>query len=59
MEKTLRKMLSLAYKLNGKAVGQHPRLVRACSELLDHVIAVLEIIQEYEQRNHQKDLGQS
>lgn len=52
-------MLSLAYKLNGKAVGQHPRLVRACSELLDHVIAVLEIIQEYEQRNHQKDLGES
>lgn len=59
MEKTLRKMLSLAYKLNGKAVGQHPRLVRACSELLDHVIAVLEIIQEYEQRNNQKDLGES
>lgn len=52
-------MLSLAYKLNGKAVGQHPRLVRACSELLDHVIAVLEIIQEYEQRNNQKDLGES
>lgn len=50
MEKTLRKMLSLAYKLNGKAVGQHPRLVRACSELLDDVIAVLEVIQNYEKQ---------
>lgn len=58
MEKNLRKMLSLAYKLNGRAVGQHPRIVRACSELLDHVIAVLEMTQEYEQRNTQKNLGE-
>lgn len=51
MEKTLRKMLSLAYKLNGKAVGQNPRLVRACSELLDNVLAVLETIQDYERND--------
>lgn len=42
MEKTLRKMLSLAYQLNGKAVSSSPDMRRACSELLDSVIYLIE-----------------
>lgn len=42
MEKTLRKMLSLAYSLNGKAVKESPDTRRYCSELLDSIIYLLE-----------------
>lgn len=42
MEKTLRKMLSLAYILNGKAVTSTPDMRRACSELLDGIIYLIE-----------------
>lgn len=42
MEKTLRKMLSLAYQLNGKAVTASPDMRRSCSELLDCIIYLLE-----------------
>lgn len=42
MEKILRKMLSLAYQLNGKAVTSTPDMRRACSELLDCIIYLID-----------------
>lgn len=42
MEKTLRKMLTLAYQLNGRAVKESPDTRRDCSELLDSIIYLLE-----------------
>ncbi len=42
MEKTLRKILSLAYQLNGKAVSSSPDIRRACSELLDAILYIIE-----------------
>lgn len=42
MEKTLRKMLSLAYILNGKAVSSSSDIRQDCSELLDSIIYLID-----------------
>lgn len=50
MENTLKKMLSLAYQLNGKAVKESSDIRRYCSELLDSIIYLLE-----KQANNERD----